>query len=68
MWQSGTADAADGLCLPDGDERALRGLKISEALPERLAIATLAARLADVDGASRVLSEPVRFVVEPPSR
>ncbi|WP_329045572.1 DEAD/DEAH box helicase [Amycolatopsis sp. NBC_01488] len=65
MWQSGTADATKRLCLPDIDERALAGLKFSEALPRRLAIATLAARLADTDRAAAVLNEPVRFVVGP---
>ncbi|TDD40592.1 DEAD/DEAH box helicase [Actinomadura sp. KC06] len=61
MWRSGTADAADRLCLPDIDERALRGLKFNEALPTRLALATLAARLADPDGALTALTDPVRF-------
>lgn len=63
IWQAGTADAAERLCLPEIDERALAGLKFSEALPQPLAIATLAARLADVDAAARVLGEPARFVV-----
>jgi len=40
----------------------LRGLKFSEALPPRLAVATLAARIANLDGAAAVLAEPVRFV------
>ena len=44
MWKAGTADAAERLCLPDVDQRALAGLKFNEALPERLATATLAAR------------------------
>jgi ATP-dependent Lhr-like helicase len=61
MWRAGTGDAAERLCLPDVDERALVGLKFSEALPPRLATATLAARGADLDGASIVLAEPVRF-------
>jgi ATP-dependent helicase Lhr and Lhr-like helicase len=61
MWKAGTADAAERLCLPEVDHRALAGLKFNEALPERLATATLAARLADLDSASRVLTEPVRF-------
>ena len=61
MWKAGIADAAERLCLPVVDERALAGLKFSEALPERLATATLAARLADLDSAMRVLGEPVRF-------
>ena len=38
MWKAGTADAAERLCLPDVDQRALEGLKFNEALPERLAI------------------------------
>ncbi|HEX5539969.1 MAG TPA: hypothetical protein VFX60_00115 [Micromonospora sp.] len=42
---------------------ALAGLKFSAALPKRLATATLAARLADLDGAATVLNEPNRFVV-----
>ena len=40
MWMSATADAAERLCLPNVDERALAGLKFSEALPEHLAYAT----------------------------
>lgn len=63
IWHAGTSDAAGHLCLPDIDERALRGLKFNEALPERLAIATLSARLADLHNASATLSEPVRFLV-----
>jgi ATP-dependent Lhr-like helicase len=62
MWKAGSADAAERLCLPDVDQRALAGLKFNEALPERLATATLVARLADVDSAARVLGEPARFV------
>jgi ATP-dependent helicase Lhr and Lhr-like helicase len=62
MWKAGTADAAQRLCLPDIDQRALKGLKFNEALPERLATATLAARLADLDSAAHVLAEPTRFV------
>ncbi|GIF37466.1 DEAD/DEAH box helicase [Actinoplanes xinjiangensis] len=61
-WRALTADAGDRLCLPDVDKRALDGLKFSAALPERLAVATLAARLADLDGAATVLAEPARFV------
>jgi ATP-dependent Lhr-like helicase len=62
MWRAATADATDRLCLPDIDHRALAGLKFNEALPERLATATLAARLADLDNAATLLREPVRFV------
>lgn len=61
MWQAATQDAADRLCLPDIDQCALAGLKFSEALPPRLATATLAARLADLASAARTLAEPVRF-------
>lgn len=34
-----------------------------EALPERLATATLAARMADLDSAVRVIAEPARFTM-----
>lgn len=62
QWRDGTTDVAQRLCLPEITERALVGLKFNAALPERLAAATLAARLADVDAAAAVLGEPVRFV------
>ncbi len=62
MWRAGTADAAERLCLPEIDDKALKGLKFNEALLDRLAIATLAARLADLDGAAHVLAEPTRFI------
>lgn len=55
-------DLAERLCLPEVDGEALAGLKFNAALPPRLAEATLAARLADLDAAA-VLSDPVRFVV-----
>jgi ATP-dependent Lhr-like helicase len=45
------------------DERSLEGLKFGEALPQRLAEATLAERMADLEGAGIVLAEPARFVV-----
>jgi ATP-dependent helicase Lhr and Lhr-like helicase len=63
MWKAGAADARERLCLPDVDQRALAGLKFSEALPERLAAATLAARTADLDSAMRVLGESARFAL-----
>jgi ATP-dependent Lhr-like helicase len=62
-WRDGTTDAADRLCLPQVNDRAVAGLKFSSALPKRLAVATLATRLADLDGAAAMLAEPVRFVV-----
>jgi ATP-dependent Lhr-like helicase len=63
MWRvARQAVTPEGLLvLPDVDRRAVAGLKFSAALPERLAVATLAARLADFDGARSVLAEPVRL-------
>ena len=60
-WRAGIAACEGRLCLPDVDERAVAGLKFSAALPRRLAEATLAMRLADLDGAANVLREPFRF-------
>ena len=62
VWRDGTADAASRLCLPEVSEKALTGLKFSDALPKQMAIATLAGRLSDIDGATTVLSEPYRFI------
>ncbi|CAG7628148.1 DEAD/DEAH box helicase [Actinacidiphila bryophytorum] len=62
MWKQATADAGQRLCLPAVHEQALKGLKFSTALPQRLAEATLAARLADLDGAAALLGGQVRFV------
>ncbi|MFI1962678.1 DEAD/DEAH box helicase [Streptomyces pathocidini] len=61
-WNRAKAEAIDQLCLPAVNTRALHGLKFSAALPQRLAEATLAARLADLDGASAALKETSRFV------
>ncbi|MFH9982616.1 hypothetical protein ACH4ND_25915 [Streptomyces sp. NPDC017179] len=52
-WQAARADARAGLTLPEVDVRAVRGLKFAEALPGRLAEATLAVRLADEPGGRR---------------
>ncbi|MCH5676187.1 DEAD/DEAH box helicase [Streptomyces gilvus] len=60
-WRAAREDVGDNLVLPDVDHRAVRGLKFSTALPERLAVATVAARLADFESARAVLGEPVRF-------
>jgi ATP-dependent Lhr-like helicase len=62
-WLAGTADAAQRLCLPEVSEKALAGLKFNSALPKRLAVATLAARLADLPNALVVLREPARLVI-----
>ncbi|MFD7433343.1 DEAD/DEAH box helicase [Streptomyces sp. NPDC059861] len=63
MWSAAldAVPAGPTLVLPDVDQRAVRGLKFSAALPPRLAVATLSARLADFDGAGAVLAEPKRF-------
>ncbi|MEU1087529.1 DEAD/DEAH box helicase [Streptomyces sp. NPDC005576] len=61
-WRRHIEGAAERLCLPAVDERAVRGLKFAEALPPRLAEATLSTRLADLEAAAAVLSESVRFV------
>ena len=47
--------------LPEVDETALAGLKFSDALPQHSAVSTLARCLADLENASYVLAEPVRF-------
>jgi ATP-dependent helicase Lhr and Lhr-like helicase len=60
-WHEAVKDLKDRLCLPEVDDEALEGLKFSDALPRRLAVLTLAARLADLDNAAAVLSEPCRF-------
>ncbi|MFE9823659.1 DEAD/DEAH box helicase [Streptomyces sp. NPDC005791] len=62
LWQTARADTEAGLCLPDVSSRAVRGLKFGEALPPRLAEATLAARMTDEEGAGAVLDEPARFL------
>ncbi len=60
-WKAARAELPDSLTLPSVDPRAVRGLKFSTALPERLATATLAERLADLDGALATAREPVRI-------
>ena len=61
-WKATMTDIEERLCLPAVDDKALDGLKFSVALPRHLAEATLAARLADLDGARITLSEPHRFI------
>lgn len=63
-WANATAQAAaEGLSLPEIDGHAVRGLKCAEALPARLAEATLAARTVDEAGARLALAERVRFAM-----
>ncbi|MEV6012289.1 DEAD/DEAH box helicase [Streptomyces sp. NPDC051976] len=61
LWRAAHNGAGERLVLPDVDPRAVRGLKFSAALPDRLAVATVAARLADFEGARAALAEPARF-------
>ena len=60
-WRDVVSELKDQLCLPEVNEKALAGLKFSEALPQHLAVATLATRLADLEHARSVLLEPCRF-------
>ncbi|MFD8670823.1 DEAD/DEAH box helicase [Streptomyces microflavus] len=59
-WKAARVELPDSLTLPTVDPRAVRGLKFSVALPPRIAITTLAERLADLDGALAAAREPVR--------
>jgi len=61
IWRSLVSELEDRLVLPEVDEKALSGLKFSEALPHHLAEATLAARLADLENAKSVLLEACLF-------
>jgi ATP-dependent Lhr-like helicase len=61
IWKAALAAARKRLCLPDPDDKALDGLKFSDALPRHLAEATLSARLADLDGAKLLLKEKHHF-------
>lgn len=60
-WAAAAVTAGERLCLPEIDEKALEGLKFSAALPKRLAEATLAARSANVEGATAILHQFTRF-------
>jgi len=60
-WTQAFKEFRNHLVLPEVDDKALAGLKFSDALPRHLAAATLAARLADLDHAANLLAEPVRF-------
>ncbi|MEU0435319.1 hypothetical protein ABZ153_27445 [Streptomyces sp. NPDC006290] len=62
-WRAAVAETKAGLTLPEVDLQAVRGLKFAEILPRRLTEATLAARLADEEGARATLAEPVRFLM-----
>lgn len=61
VWREVAGKLKGVLCLPEVDEKALTGLKFSEALPRHLAEATLATRLADLERAESLLTEQCRF-------
>lgn len=61
-WRHAVSELEDQLCLPEVDEKALAGLKFSDALPRPLAVKTLATRLADVEHARSVLDESSRWL------
>jgi ATP-dependent helicase Lhr and Lhr-like helicase len=61
-WRDVVEAVQDRLCLPEVDEKALAGLKFSDALPGPLAVKTLATRLADVEHARSVLVERSRWL------
>lgn len=63
-WAAAREGATERITLPEVSAKALDGLKFTAALPPHLAERTLAARLADVEGARTLLEEPVRFVME----
>jgi ATP-dependent Lhr-like helicase len=50
-WRTAASEAAERMCLADVDDDAVDGLGFSDALPRRLAVATLAARPTDLDSA-----------------
>lgn len=54
-------DGMTQLSLPRVDEKALNGLKFSDALLEAAAVSTLAARLGDPEHAASVLAEDTKF-------
>lgn len=61
-WAAAVRELRGRLCLPEIDDKALSGLKFSDALPRPLAAATLATRLADLDHSTAVLNEPSYFM------
>lgn len=61
-WRHAVSELKDRLCLPEVDEKALAGLKFSDALPRPLAVRTLATRLADLEHAKSVIVESCRWL------
>ena len=61
-WRHAVSELKDRLCLPEVDDKALAGLKFSDALPRPLAVQTLATRLADLQHAKSVIVESSRWL------
>ncbi|MFR9751411.1 DEAD/DEAH box helicase [Nocardia sp. 004] len=62
MWRAAIRSVdPERLTLPGIDPRAAAGLEFSALLPEHLAMASVAARLADIPTARAVLTEPTRW-------
>lgn len=61
-WKAALDGVEKRMCLPAVDDKALDGLKFSDALPRHIAEATLAKRLADIEGARIALGELHRFL------
>ncbi|MBF6106735.1 hypothetical protein IU500_22115 [Nocardia terpenica] len=64
MWREALTQA--DLVLPAVDPRAVNGLEFATLLPEHLAAATVAARLADNSGAQQIMRMRTRFLVSTP--
>ncbi|MEV4237122.1 DEAD/DEAH box helicase [Nocardia sp. NPDC049737] len=63
MWRAALTRA--DLVLPAVDPRAVNGLKFGTLLPEHLAAATVAARLADDSGAQQIIRMATQFLSTP---
>lgn len=61
-WKAQLDGIEERMCLPAVDDKALDGLKFSDALPRHIAEATLAQRLADLEGARTALADGARYV------
>ncbi|WP_280369376.1 DEAD/DEAH box helicase [Nocardia wallacei] len=63
MWRATVTRTS--LVLPKVDPRAVNGLKFAALLPDHLAAATVAARLADLNGAQEALEERILLRITP---
>lgn len=62
-WKAALDGVEERMCLPAVDGKALDGLKFSDALPRHVAEATLAQRIADLEGARIALAGPFRTLI-----